>query len=109
MVTIRKDQAVAIREEYHAFRGRAVWVMFVVPLALYLGMKRADSVVQDSSRHHSKYTLTPPLLTGGGKLLRRSGWLYGCVLEEGGGGTDPAVLAKQCRCCVTRVSLRHQH
>lgn len=60
IVTLRKDQAMAIREEYHAFRKRAVWFMGVAPMLLYLGMKRADHVVEEG---HS-LTLAPPLLTG---------------------------------------------
>jgi hypothetical protein len=63
-VTLRKEQAIAIREDYHAFRSKAVWIMFIVPLMLYLGMKRADSVVKGEKYHHSTLTLTPPLLTG---------------------------------------------
>jgi hypothetical protein len=61
IVTLRKDQAMAIREEYHAFRKRAVWVMGVAPMLLYLGMKRADHVVEEGD----SLTLAPPLLTGG--------------------------------------------
>lgn len=61
IVTLRKDQAMAIREEYHAFRKRAVWVMGGAPMLLYLGMKRADHVVEDGT----SLTLAPPLLTGG--------------------------------------------
>eukprot|EP00879_Flechtneria_rotunda_P014396 GHRR01015043.1.p1 GENE.GHRR01015043.1~~GHRR01015043.1.p1 ORF type:complete len:355 (+),score=96.59 GHRR01015043.1:428-1492(+) len=61
LVTIRKDQAVAIREEYHAFRNKAVWIMGTAPLLLYLGMKRADHISVDGK--HS-ISLTPPLLTG---------------------------------------------
>jgi hypothetical protein len=61
IVTLRKDQAMAIREEYHAFRKRAVWVMGVAPMLLYLGMKRADYVVEEGA----SLTLAPPLLTGG--------------------------------------------
>jgi len=60
IVTLRKDQAMAIREEYHAFRKRAVWLMGVAPMLLYLGMKRADHVVTEG---HSM-SLAPPLLTG---------------------------------------------
>lgn len=61
IVTLRKDQAMAIREEYHAFRKRAVWVMGAAPMLLYLGMKRADYVVEEGA----SLTLAPPLLTGG--------------------------------------------
>ncbi len=57
LVTLRKDQAVAVKEEYHAFRNRAVWIMFVVPLMLYSGMRRADHVGHN-------FALTPPILTG---------------------------------------------
>lgn len=64
VVTMRKDKAVAIREEYHAFRNRAVWVMFFIPLFLFLGMRRADNVAADKSTHDSSFSLTPPLLTG---------------------------------------------
>eukprot|EP00878_Enallax_costatus_P017764 GHUV01018665.1.p1 GENE.GHUV01018665.1~~GHUV01018665.1.p1 ORF type:complete len:330 (+),score=73.91 GHUV01018665.1:241-1230(+) len=61
LVTIRKDQAVGIREEYHAFRNKAVWVMGTMPMLLYLGMKRADHVTEGGK---DKITLTPALLTG---------------------------------------------
>jgi hypothetical protein len=60
IVTLRKDQAMAIREEYHAFRKRAVWFMGSAPVLLYLGMKRADYVVEEGD----SLTLAPPLLTG---------------------------------------------
>lgn len=60
IVTLRKDQAMAIREEYHAFRRRAVWLMGTTPMLLFLGMKRADHVVEGG---HS-LSLAPPLLTG---------------------------------------------
>lgn len=61
IVTLRKDQAMAIREEYHDFRKRAVWVMGVAPMLLYLGMKRADHVLEEGQ---ATLTLAPPLLTG---------------------------------------------
>jgi hypothetical protein len=61
IVTLRKDQALAIREEYHAFRQRAVWVMGAAPMLLYLGMKRADAVLEEGQHTPS---LAPPLLTG---------------------------------------------
>lgn len=61
LVTIRKDQAVGIREEYHAFRNKAVWVMGTMPMLLYLGMKRADHVTEGGQ---DNITLTPALLTG---------------------------------------------
>lgn len=61
LVTIRKDQAVGIREEYHAFRNKAVYVMGTMPMLLYLGMKRADHVTEGGQ---DNITLTPALLTG---------------------------------------------
>lgn len=61
LVAIRKDQAVGIREEYHTFRNKAVWVMGTVPMLLYLGMKRADHVTGGDK---DSITLTPALLTG---------------------------------------------
>lgn len=83
IVTLRKDQAMAIREEYHAFRKRAVWVMGVTPMLLYLGMKRADHVVEEGTIH-TVPTLAPPLLTGANRGVREvqavksAGWL-GCL------------------------------
>ncbi|KAF8072837.1 CBR1 [Scenedesmus sp. PABB004] len=76
LVSIRKDQAVGIREEYHAFRNRAVVIMGTVPMALYLGMKRADALhLAHHGTHpappprlglgaHAHVSLTPALLTG---------------------------------------------
>lgn len=61
LVAIRRDQAVGIREEYHAFRNKAVYVMATMPMMLYLGMKRADHVTEGGQDH---MTLTPALLTG---------------------------------------------
>jgi len=60
VVTLRKDRAVAIREEYHTFRNKAVWIMCCVPMMLYLGMKRADHLAEGPT----SITLTPALLTG---------------------------------------------
>jgi hypothetical protein len=68
LVAIRKDQAVGIREEYHAFRNKAVWIMGTVPVLLYLGMKRADIVSEGGK---DSISLTPALLTG---VLFGSGW-----------------------------------
>jgi hypothetical protein len=65
LVAIRKDQAVGIREEYHAFRNKAVWIMGTVPMMLYLGMKRADHVSEGGK---DSISLTPALLTGGAGL-----------------------------------------
>lgn len=79
LVALRKDQAVGIREEYHAFRNRAVGIMGTVPLLLYSGMKRADHVSVEGGK--DSISLTPALLTGG--------WLRGEgqeAAEEGSGG-----------------------
>jgi hypothetical protein len=70
LVCVRKDHAVGIREEYHAFRTRAVWVMGTVPALLYAGMSRADAVAAEPHRRGAgvfgdRVTLTPALLTGG--------------------------------------------
>lgn len=67
LVAIRKDQAVAIRSEYHAFRNRAVWIMGTAPMLLFLGMKRADAVAAEGG--HAAISLTPALLTGERRLL----------------------------------------
>ena len=73
VVTMRKDEAVGIREEYHAFRNRAMLIMAAVPLTLYTGMRRADSVRDKTATAHHyaagmSITLTPQLLTGTGSL-----------------------------------------
>jgi len=94
-VTLRKEQAIAIREDYHAFRSRAVWIMFFVPLMLYLGMKRADSVSKGTKYHHSTLTLTPPLLTGFQAYLAWLAYFYvamalrECVLLLNGSHIKP--------------------
>jgi hypothetical protein len=84
VVTMRKDEAVGIREEYHAFRNRAMLIMAAVPLTLYSGMRRADSV---RDKHHAgSITLTPQLLTGAvGGMVGRV-WGGG---ERGGGFARP--------------------
>jgi hypothetical protein len=43
-VMLRRDQAVAFKEEYYAFRNRSALLMAVFPFMLYLGMRRADVV-----------------------------------------------------------------
>jgi len=43
-VMLRRDQAVAFKGEYYGFRNRSAVVMAVVPVLLYLGMRRADAV-----------------------------------------------------------------
>jgi hypothetical protein len=48
-VMLRRDQAVAFKEEYYAFRNRSALLMAIVPLLLYLGMRRADAVLSVSS------------------------------------------------------------
>jgi hypothetical protein len=48
-VMLRRDQAVAFKEEYYAFRNRSALLMAVVPLLLYLGMRRADAVMMTSA------------------------------------------------------------
>lgn len=59
VVTLRKDQSIAMKEEYHTFRNQATMIMVVIPLAIYLGFWRADALKENRER----YTLTPPLMT----------------------------------------------
>ncbi|KAI8477218.1 MAG: TMPIT-like protein [Monoraphidium minutum] len=91
VVCMRKDQAIGIREEYHAFRSRAVPVMFVVPLILFIGMRRADAVA--AGKGH--LTLTPPLMTGMQLYLAWMAYFYltlalrECVLLVNGSQIRP--------------------
>ncbi len=84
VVCLRKDQAIGIREEYHAFRSRAVPVMFAIPLMLFVGMRRADAVAAGAGGDGAGHvTLTPPLMTGawgrgGGAVLLVGAGLFGC-------------------------------
>jgi hypothetical protein len=97
VVCLRKDQAVGIREEYHAFRSRAVPVMFAIPLALFIGMRRADAVAAGAAGQ-GQLTLTPPLMTGARRAARQpgeAGWGGavggGAAPPPGGGGGGGAV------------------
>jgi hypothetical protein len=80
VVCLRKDQAVGIREEYHAFRSRAVPVMFAIPLALFIGMRRADAVAAGAAGQ-GQLTLTPRFWRGAGRA----------AAHPGGGGGGGAV------------------
>lgn len=60
VTTLRPEESVAMRHEYHSFRDRAVWIMMVVPLALVLGLRRADQMKDNQEG----FTFTPFLMTG---------------------------------------------
>jgi hypothetical protein len=88
-VMLRRDQAVAFKQEYYAFRNRSALLMAVFPLVLYLGMRRADVVrhaLSAASPHHPHnqnqhtaggWSLSPRLLLP--RLLSRAGLAHAVV------------------------------
>lgn len=75
VVTLRQDQCYAMKEEYHEFRDRSVWVMIVGPLLLLVGMRRADALQSKSEQ----YTLTPALMTGWQLYLAWLSYFYAAM------------------------------
>lgn len=89
-VMLRRDQAVAFKEEYYAFRNRSALLMAVFPFMLYLGMRRADVVrhalagepvrspsSSSSSPFAGEWALSPRLLLP--RLLSRAGLAHAVV------------------------------
>jgi hypothetical protein len=71
VTNLRRDQSIAMKEEYHTFRAKGAWAMLVVPGMLITGIRRADKLHAVGN----PFTLTPALLTCEGRVLAR---LHAC-------------------------------
>ncbi|EFN59747.1 hypothetical protein CHLNCDRAFT_59538 [Chlorella variabilis] len=60
VVSIRKDQSIKLKEEYHRFRNRSAYSMVAIAGTLLVGMMRAKAVAEA----HEQFTLTPLLIVG---------------------------------------------
>ena len=60
VVTLQRSRAVALKEEYHAFRDRGGVILTAAACALLAGLHRARA----RAAEHASFTLTPPLMVG---------------------------------------------
>ncbi|KAL3137129.1 hypothetical protein ABBQ32_006701 [Trebouxia sp. C0010 RCD-2024] len=60
VISVRRNESIRLKEEYHAFRDKMGVIMFVIGASLSLGLHNA----QLRSQAHEAFTLTPPFMVG---------------------------------------------
>ncbi|PSC69322.1 transmembrane 120-like protein isoform B [Micractinium conductrix] len=60
VVSVRKDQSIKLKEEYHHFRNRSAYTMSAFAGLLLAGLMRAKALAEA----HEQFTLTPLLIVG---------------------------------------------
>lgn len=60
VVTLQRTQGIRLKEEYHEYRSRRGWIMFVTSTLLLLALHRARARTQSGQ----PLTFTPPIMVG---------------------------------------------
>lgn len=60
VVSMRKDQSIKLKENYHAFRTRCAYVMIAFSAMLHVGLLRANSLAEVGE----PFTFTPVIIVG---------------------------------------------
>ncbi|GMH43752.1 hypothetical protein BSKO_11686 [Bryopsis sp. KO-2023] len=60
VVTLRREQSLALKEEYHSFRDKAAWGVLIFPSLLMYFMGRAAQKLEG----HEPYSLAPAVMAG---------------------------------------------